>query len=173
MPWLALALTRSVLALLCVAVVPADLHGQEPAFACTPSIDFGTVAPGQFIISNMSCTNTQTVPVAFSYGGTTGREDFEPNPCVGGLCYDTFPRVVSPGDSFGIVVAFHPTALGRRFGSQTILNNVGLPNSVTYFTGVGGSVQIPTLSRAAKLMLATSLSLVAIFIILNGGRRVA
>jgi len=172
-PGVGLAAFRVLVAFLCVAGLPAHVRGQAPAFACTPLVDFGTVPPGQFVIGSMWCTNTQAVPVAFDYGGTVGFADFEPNPCVGGTCYDTFPMVVPPGGRFGITVAFHPTELGPRSGSQTILNNAGLPSSVTTFTGTGGSVQVPMLGTWANLILAAGLSLVAIFVILKGGGRVA
>jgi len=156
-----------------MAVVSTRLRGQEQAFACTPTLDFGRVAPGQFALRSMWCTNTQAVPVAFDYGGTVGFADFEPDPCVGGSCYDTFPMVIPPGGRFGITVAFHPTELGARSGSQTILNNVGLANSVTTFSGIGGSVQVPTLGNWAMLILGAGLSLVAISALLKGGGRVA
>jgi hypothetical protein len=166
-----------LLALLYVAFASAHLRGQAPAFACTSSLDFGTVEPGQFTLRSMWCTNTQTVPVAFDYGGTVGFDDFEPDPCVGGSCYDTFPMVIPPGGRFGIVVAFHPTALGPRSGSQTILNDAGLPNSVTTFTGVGGtpppSVSVPMLDRWSTVALVAGLALAAVFVMLSGGRRAA
>lgn len=127
------------------------------------------VPVGQFSLRSFRCTNIQAVPVAFDYAGTA-IQDFQPNPCVGGGCYDTFPMVVAPGASFGVTVAFIPTALGLRTGSQTILNDAGLPNSVITFTGVGGSVPVPMLDERAGLILAAGLSLVAI-VILNGGRR--
>jgi hypothetical protein len=165
--------TRGLLALLCVVFVPLHLRAQAPAFACTQSIDFGTVAPGQFTLRSMWCTNTQTFPVAFDYGGTVGFEDFEPDPCVGGSCYDTFPMVIPPGGRFGITVAFHPTALGPRSGSQTILNDAGLPNSVTTFTGIGGTPSVPMLGPLADLILVASLALVAVLVLHGGGRRVA
>jgi hypothetical protein len=172
-PVVVLAAFRFLAAFLCVAGVPAQLHGQAPAFACTPTVDFGTVPPGQFALRSMWCTNTQAAPVFFDYGGTVGFADFEPNPCVGGGCYDTFPMVIPPGGRFGITVAFHPTELGPRSGSQTILNDVGLPNSVTTFTGIGGSVQVPMLDTWAYVSLAAGLALVAMIVILKGGGRVA
>jgi len=161
---LPISLPRLLLTLLVVTFAPAHLRAQAPAFACTPSIDFGTVAPGQFTLRSMWCTNMQAVPVAFDYGGTVGFEDFEPDPCVGGNCYDTFPMVIPPGGRFGITVAFHPSALGLRSGSQTILNNAGLPNSVTTFSGVGGTPSVPTLNGWADLALVAGLALVAVFV---------
>ncbi len=160
-----------MLALLCLALHSRELLGQSPAFACTPTVDFGMVPVGQFTLRSFRCTNTQSVPVAFDYAGTV-IEDFQPNPCVGGSCYDTFPAVIPPGGRFGVTVAFHPTALGLRSGSQTILNDAGLPNSVITFIGVGGSVPVPMLDGPAELILAAGLSLVAI-VTLNGGRRAA
>jgi hypothetical protein len=167
-----LGLRRFLLALLYLGFLSPELFGQSPAFACTPTVDFGTVPVGQFTLGSFWCTNTQAVPVAFDYAGTVG-EDFQPNPCVGGVCYDTIPMVIPPGGSFGVTVAFQPTALGPRLGSQTILNDAGLPNSVITFTGIGGNVTVPMLDKRTALIFVVGLSLVAIFVIHNGGRRAA
>ena len=175
---LGLSLRSLVLSVFCVAFLSPGLLAQSPAFACTPAINFQAVPVGQLLLRSIRCTNTQAVPVAFEYGGTVGFEDFEPNPCAGGHCYDSFPRVIPPGGGFGIVIAFHPTALGPRSGSETILNDAGLPSSVITFTGVGvavafGSVEVPMLDKRTELILAAGLSLVGVLLIVNGGRRVS
>ena len=168
-----LVLRLLVIPLFYAALPTPALLGQAPAFACPASIDFGTAPVGQFTLRAIWCTNMQTVPVFFDYGGTSGYEDFELNPCVGGTCYDSFPMVIPPGGRFGIMVAFHPVELGSRSGSTTILNDAGLPSSVIAFTGLGGNVAVPMLDKLAALILGASLAIVAIFVILRGGGRVA
>jgi hypothetical protein len=81
---------------------------------------------------------------------------------------DTPPAVIPPGGSFFIFVAFQPAASGPRFGSQTILNNVGLANSVITFSGNGAS-PIPMLDGLALFLLAAGLALAAVSLIFRRG----
>jgi hypothetical protein len=166
--------------LLVAAAMLASLRSrafaQDPAFECPAAIDFGRAAVGGYTLRAIHCTNTRAFPIFFDYGGTSGFEDFEDNPCVGGGCYDTFPMVVPPGGQFGITVAFHPVATGPRTGSTILTNDAGLPNNVVTFTGTGveigtgEGVAVPLLDDVGRLILGASLALAAVAV-LHRGRR--